>query len=222
MAISNGMLAVAAKQMVDSLMKSGYLFESVDIESDLAEKIKNNVIGHAAACAVASMAAGLIPGAGGLVAMGLSAGALWAMFIKICKLCKISIRKNMLKTISSAMITDLAVSAASLVAVEVLASFVPGAGVVVAGLVNFFVVYAGGLLFLKLLGLFFTRLNRNPEDVNEEEMRKVIKDLTEEEDLRGIFKEAKDTFKSMRKDGTLDKVAKGFDIQSNEEEDEND
>ena len=67
---------------------------------------------------------------------------------------------HMLKMISSAMITDLAVSVASLVAFEVLASFVPGAGVVVAGLVNFFVVFAGGSLFLKLLGLFFTRLNR--------------------------------------------------------------
>ena len=52
-------------------------------------------------------------------------------------------------------------------------------------------------------------------------MRKAIKDLTEKEDLRGIFRDAKDTFKSMRKDGTLDKVAKGLDIQPNEGEDEN-
>ena len=222
MVISGAMLAYAAKELVDSMMDSADLFESKTIDYDLADSIKNNVIGHAAAAAVASMAAGFIPGAAGFIALGISAGAVWAMYIKICKLCKIKIGKNLLKTIASAVISNIATGLAGLLALELLSSLVPGMEIVIGGVVNFCVVYMAGLLFLKLLGLFFSKIIKSPEEINEEEMHKAVKDLVKKENLRKVFKEAKDTFKTMRKDGSLNDVGKDIDIHPENSEDEYD
>lgn len=175
------------------------------------------VIRHAAAAGVSAMAAGILPGAGSLIATGIGAAAIWTMYIKICKIIKIDLGKNKLKALASAVLTNLATGLAGTIAAMFAASFVPGLSIVVCGAVNFAVVYAAGIVFLNALTHMFHVSRKDIgdiEDIDDKEWLNSVKESAKSMDAKAVVKEAKSVFKEMKQSGELEKVGKSVDINS--------
>ena len=220
MSSPQNMLAHAAKLLTDKLRDAGQDAIASTVPEDLAERINKNVIAHAAASSVAAIAAGLLPGAGALIAGGVAIGAIWAMYIKICKLCGIPFGKNLLKAVASAILANVATGIAGLFAIEIASAIVPGLAGVVAAMVNFVAVYISGIIFLKLLTFLIDRYGGSFEELSEEELKNAAAEASKGINFSQITKEAKDIFKEMKKDGSLNDVGKTVDInpeESNEE-----
>ena len=175
------------------------------------------VVQHSAAVGVSAMAAGILPGAGSVAAAGLAVAAIWRMYIKICQIIGVPFGKNKLKAISSAALTNIATQMAGVYAIQLASSLIPGAGIVTSGVVNFATTYIAGLVFLMVLTRLFKTQRQDVENMSDEELVKSVKEAFANIDAKAIFKEAKDLFTTMRKDGTLNEVSEGVDISDDSE-----
>lgn len=176
------------------------------------KEIADCVIQHAAAGGVAAMAAGAIPAAGTAISLAIAMGAVWGMYIRICKMIHVELRKEMLKVLASAAISNIAINLGSVIAAELAISLIPGAGIVGAGIIAFAIVYIGGILFLQILTGLFKANFSDWNDLSEEELKEAAQSAAENTNVKAIFSEAKSLFKDMRKNGSLDKTAEGTDI----------
>ena len=214
--ISYGMLHVAARQLTNALEDTS-VFTVGEMKKDLAERIRNNVIGHAAASAASAIAAGFLPGAGALVAFGISVGAIWAMYIKICSLCGISFKKDLLKALASAVLSNIVTQLAGIIVLDVVVSIIPGAASVVGAFMNFLVVYAAGIVFINLLTGFFKAKGSNIENMSEADLKEAAKKAADDLNMKKVKDEAKSVFDQMKKDGSLKNADKEYNIHPEEE-----
>lgn len=176
------------------------------------KEIADCVIKYAAAGGVASMASGVLPGVGSAIAVAISTGAIWAMYIKLCKMIGITLKKEMLKILASAAVSNIIMTLGSFILTAVTVSLIPGAGIISGGIISFAVVYIAGILFLQILTGLFKANFSNWDDLSEEELKASVQSAAKYIDLKAVFIEAKNVFKEMRKDGTLDQAAGGTDI----------
>lgn len=124
----------------------------------------------------------------------------------------VELRKDMLKFLASAVMSNIAINLGAVIAAEVAFSLIPGAGIIGAGIISFATVYIGGILFLKILTGLFKAKATNWDDLSEEELKASVQAAAENTNVKAIFAEAKNLFKDMQKNGSLDKVAEGTDI----------
>ncbi len=199
--------------MAKSSKNAGALRGSVDAVAAAAAKRGVSVTGeemvslvktHAAGAAASMIAAGVVPGAGGAIAFGIVSGFVVSMYYRICTRLKISIKKNVLKSVGSALITSLGGSiAAELIAGAVL-GFIPGIGALgataVLGLMGYSITYYAGIVFMNLLVRVF-KAGGSLEDMTEAEMKSVMSGITKEVKFSDIKDEAKQGFKDRKKDG---------------------
>ena len=68
-----------------------------------AEELNKLVKSHAAGASASMIASGAIPGVGSTIAAGIEIGFVWSMYYRICGRLNIDIRKNVLKTLGSAL-----------------------------------------------------------------------------------------------------------------------
>lgn len=159
---------------------------------------------HAAGAAASLMAAGAIPGAGSAIAIGIESGFVWSMYYRICSKLKISIRKNVLKSLGSALITNLGASIASELIAGTVLSFFPGIGTLgaaaVNGLMGYSITYYAGIVFMNLLTRVF-KAGGSLEDMSEKEMKNIMSGVTKDVKFSDIKDEAKQGFKDRKKDG---------------------
>ena len=106
---------------------------------------------------------------------------------------------------------------AGVYAIQLASSLIPGAGIVTSGVVNFATTYIAGLVFLMVLTRLFKTQRQDVENMSDEELVKSVKEAFANIDAKVIFKEAKDLFTTMRKDGTLNEVSEGVDISDDSE-----
>lgn len=210
--MNNSTLLAIAGTLVETLIDYYGDGEGDYIKPFQSKDLADCVIQHAAAAGVSSMAAGILPGAGSVIATGISAGAIWAMYIRICKMIGMKIGKNKLKFLASAALTNLASNLAALLVAGGIASFVPGAGVVVCGAGTFAVVYIAGIIFLKTLIKMFHVKRSDVENADEDEWIASIKDSVKNMDKKALFREAKGVFMDMRQSGDLDRKGSSVDI----------
>lgn len=214
--MNQGLVLAAAERL---LAASEQYFESgMDERVFRSKELADCVLHHAAAAGAAALAAGILPGAGALVAVGVSAGAIWRMYIKICQIIGTAFSENKLKSISSAVLTNVVTQLAGLFAMQVASTFVPGAGIVISGIGNFTVTYFAGLIFLNVLTRLFQVKRNDIEDMSNEEWIAAIKASIAGMDKKAIMKEAKNLFMEMRKDGSLDEAGKTVDISDDGED----
>lgn len=156
-----------------------------------AEKI---VVNAATVAAGASAVGGAIPFLE-LPAMIIScAGAVWAMYIRICNCLNIPIGKNILKVLASAALSNIAANLASLFAVELITCMIPGIGSAAGAAATFACVYLAGIMFLNMI-LALAKKGVTAEDlgaVSEKDFKSVLADQTP---TRENVKEAKKAFK---------------------------
>lgn len=162
-------------------------------------QVENTIVNYAAASSLAAMAAGVIPGVGGVAACGVSVGAIWAMYIKLCNIMQIEISKNKLKALASAVGANIVTQLSGML----LLSFIPGLSIISCGAANFAVVYFAGIIFLHAMAAMGARAAGTGEEMSAEELKAACVDAAKEYNAKTVCQEAKDTFRQMKKDGTL-------------------
>ncbi|MBQ2970644.1 MAG: hypothetical protein IJE15_09715 [Bacteroidaceae bacterium] len=200
--MSPGVLAYALRALGEAT--EGYLRGS-DIE-----KAGDTIMSCAVIAAVAGVGSGWLPGAGALVATAAWVAAIWGMYVKINKDLGITIKDNVLKSLASALLTNLIASAGALILMLVgstLLSFIPGLGTVGAiaidGAIGYVTVFASGVLYIKLLTKLFKA--GKGFNISENNVENLAKDIISESDVKKIIKEGKNAFKEDQKAGKFKK-----------------
>lgn len=213
--MNQGMLIAVADRLIEAI--SIYFENGEDAKVFRSRDLADCVLHHSAAAGAAAIAAGILPGAGAVIAVGVSAGAVWRMYIKICQIIGTAFSENKLKSISSAVLTNVVTQLAGMYAIQLASTFIPGAGLVVVGVGNFTVTYFAGLIFLNVLTRLFQVKRNDIQDMSNEEWVEAIKTSMADIDKKALMKEAKNLFTQMRKDGSLDEAGKNVDISMDEE-----
>lgn len=204
----------------DELLKavSNYYESGEYIKPFRSKDLADCVVQHSAAVGISAMGAGVLPGAGSVIAVGIAVAAIWRMYIKICQIIGVPFGKNKLKAFASAALTNIATQLAAIYAVQIATSLIPGVGVITGGMINFASTYFAGLIFLVVLTrLFKAKRQDGVEEMSDAEVVASIKAAFASIDKKAVFKEAKDLFTSMQKDGTLNEVGKDVDISDDDE-----
>lgn len=176
------------------------------------ESIKETISYYALASALASMAAAIIPGGGGLVAALGQTGLVWATYVKINKTIGLSMSDETSKFLVNAILTNLVTNFGALIAAHVFAgviALIPVAGSALAaaaeGVIGYTVIYASAYIYLKLI----TRVVRPDGTVDvadKDKTSNIIKEIMQREDMKGLIKEGAKQFKEAQKSGALDAV----------------
>ena len=178
------------------------------------EGISETISHYALASAVASMAAAVIPGGGGVVAALAQTGLVWATYVKINKTIGLSMTDETAKFIGNAIVTNIATNFAALLAGHVIAgvlSFIPvaGSGLAAAGeaAIGYGVIYAAAYIYLKLISRV-VKPDGSVEIAPDDKTSDIIKEIMKREDMAGLFKESSKQFKTAKKNGDLARAMK--------------
>ncbi len=125
-AIDNRLLA-AAEALVRALDKV--------VDDSLPEEIAEVVKTHSMGAAAAGVAAGWVPGAGGVAATLTSAGFIWTMYGRINDKIDLPFTENVIKSVASGVATNLVAYFAAGAVVGTVFSLFPGIGSVGASVV---------------------------------------------------------------------------------------
>ena len=198
----NSQLTRVAADAVRMYFKSGEYVKNFN-----SKEVADMVTAHAAAAGVAAMGAGIVPGVGTIAAMGISVGAIWTMYYRIARYLGLSLAKEGWKAIASAVLSNIVTQLAGVLALEVAVGFVPGAGIIAAGIVNFGVTYAAGIVYLKALTGIFAA-GKDPKKMTADDLGNYFSDAAKNVDAKSAFKESKSVFNEMKRDGSLKKKGK--------------
>lgn len=148
-----------------------------------AEELNKLVKSHAAGASASMIASGAIPGVGSTIAAGIEIGFVWSMYYRICGRLNIDIRKNVLKTLGSAIVTNMGASVAAQIIAGTVLSIIPGIGTVGAAMVNglmgYSLTYYSGIVFMQLLVRVF-KAGKNVTQMSEDELKSTLVDVTKE------------------------------------------
>lgn len=168
--------------------------------SDLMKIVKT----HAAGAAASMMATGALPGVGSTIASMIEISFVWSMYYRLCKKMGIDIKKELLKSLGSAVVTNTAASVASSLIAGTVLSIVPGIGtmgaVAVLGLMGYSITYYSGFLFMELLFHVF-KAGKSFKNYSMEEIRNILKEAGKKTSFKEIRQEAKEAFKNRKQDG---------------------
>lgn len=160
--------------------------------ADEAEKI---IINCALTAAGAAAVGGIFPVVATLSMIVSCVGAVWAMYIQLCKCLKIPMKDNILKVLASAALSNIASNLIGVFAVEIITTFVPGVGIVANAAVTFVCIYLAGLMFMKMLLLLARqgKVGKDLQAMSEADLKSTItkQTPTKEEAMQAnqIFKE---------------------------------
>lgn len=177
-------------------------------DPELAKDLADIVNRHALGAAAAGIGVAWLPGVGGVAALAAMVGFIWTMYFRVNGRIGLKLSKTLLKSLASAVISNLSQGAISLLGYTLLASLLSltGAGAVISSAlmaaVDYAVVLVGGIIYLKVLtGLFAA--GRNPDDMSEKEMHIAMESTLASEDIGELLKSARNHYKDMRKSGEV-------------------
>ena len=169
-------------------------------------EITKIVESHALGAAAAGLGAGWIPGVGGTAALVASAGFVWSMYYRINKEIGISLSKSILKSVATAIITNLGASYVAQLLVSAAFSFIPGLGTIGAAVTTGAVVYAttvvSGLVYLKVIAML-EKSGKNISETSKENMERFASETIKSEDFGKILKDLIAFYKDGRKNGDI-------------------
>lgn len=198
--MSNAALAKAAVGLCVLLHKSG--------AEAMGNEIARIVEKHAIGASIASLGIAWLPGAGSTAATAACAGFIWSMYYRINAKLGIPFAKNILKSVATAVGTNLAAYAVGSIAISAVISFVPGLGSIGADLImagiSYAMTFSSGLIYLKVLSRL-AHANTDFSDIGEKELKDTAKEVMAEEDIKGMMKEAKGMFKEAKARGDIRK-----------------
>lgn len=191
--INGTMMKQAIYALDDSLKQVGREINVYEI----AEIIEN----HAGATALSAAAAGIIPGAGGTIALGIACTSTITMYGRLACAMGVRLNNGLIRAVASAVIADLAAAVTASLAAAAAVSFIPGFGSMASGILigitNFGFVYLAGIIFIKLVcALGIERI----ENMAEADVKSAAKDIQESINFKEAMKEVKQVYKDRTKD----------------------
>lgn len=178
------------------------------IQQEDLEKVEKTIQTCAIVAAATGIGNGMLPGAGGVVMTVASVAAIWTMYGKINEKLGISISGNALKSLASAMLTNIIAGAgayiAALVATSII-SFIPILNVLAVpaeAIIAYVAVFASGVLYIK----FLTKVFKAQGCFVVEEGAKIdqfVKDVIREIDMRSVINDAKQSYDNDKKAGNI-------------------
>ena len=173
------------------------------------EDLMNLVKTHSAGAAASMMAVGALPGVGSTIASGIEIGFVWSMYYRICTKLRIDVKKELLKSLGSAFVTNMAASVAAQLVAGTVLSIIPGIGTVGAAIVNglmgYSITYYSGIIFMNLLVNVF-KANKTMSQYSAEELKRMMQQESKKTTFRDVQQEAKQAFKEREKDGVAEVV----------------
>lgn len=205
---NNSMLYKSASQL-EQIMTPNLDPSCVDLQDqtmtqDLAEIVKKHALGAAAS----GVGVAWLPGVGSLAAMASMVGFIWSMYFRINKRLGLKLSKVVLKTLASAVLSNLAQGALSVVGSIVVSSLLSmtGFGNAISSLimaaVDYSVVMVGGILYLKLINGIMGA-GKNPDEMNSTEIEIAMNDVIRNENINALLKKSKEEYTQARKAGTV-------------------
>lgn len=181
------------KQAIDCLNES---MRRLGREVD-ANGIANIVQGHAIATAGAAMASGTIPGAGGVVALGIATASTATMYGRLAKEIGVRLHNGVLKAVASAVIADLAAAVAVSLAATAAVSFIPFFGnmsaAAITGITNYCFIYLAALIFIKVI----TTLGvHRVEAMSADEIKRAAHSAKADMNMKEAIREARSNYRS--------------------------
>lgn len=194
------LIGKAAVTLCKSLHKAG----PVVLGKEIASVVEKHSIGAAAT----GLGAAWLPGVGATAALAASAGFVWSMYYRINAKIGIPFSKNILKSLGTAIATNLVASAISSVVISTALSFLPGIGNIAASMlmagVVFSLTWSCGLVYLKILTRF-AKAGVDLNDVSEEDLKQMADEVIEETNVKEMMKQAKEQFKAAKARGDIRK-----------------
>ena len=174
----------------------------------LGREVADVVEKHAIGAAAGSLGVAWLPGAGSTVALAVSAGFIWSMYYRINAKIGVPFSKNVLKSLATAIGTNLVASVVSSLVVSAAFSLIPGLGNVAASAIMAGVAYSltwsSGLIYLKVLTRF-AEANVDFNAVSEEDLKAMAKDVIGKENLKDLMKKAKSQYSEAKARGDISK-----------------
>lgn len=184
------------------------------LDGSKIENIKETINAFAIASAIASMAAGAIPGVAGVVAALTQAGFVWATYIKINKTLGISMSEHTAKFIASAIVTNIITNAGALLlayAGAAIISCIPVIGQVgssvIDGALGFIIIYVAAIIYLNLI-TEMVQSNGSIKVAESDDTKHIIQDIIKKNNLEDMIKEGRNAYKKAKADGSIDQAKK--------------
>lgn len=173
----------------------------------MGREIAGIVEKHSIGASVSALGTAWLPGAGSTAAMAACAGFVWSMYFRINAKLGVPFHKNILKSVATAIGTNLAGAAVGTLALSTVLSFTGfgnvGSSLLMTG-VCYAITFSSGLVYLKVLERL-ANAKADLENVSEEELKATAKDVLAHEDIKGMMKEAKSQFKEAKARGDIRK-----------------
>ncbi len=116
-----------------------------------AEDTEKIVIKCALTATAADAIGGAIPGLAVPATIIGCFGAVWVMYGKLCSTLGISLKKNVLKLLARAALSNIVANLSGAILTLVAGMFIPGGSILASALVSFITVYLAGLIFLRTI-----------------------------------------------------------------------
>lgn len=177
------------------------------LSEEQVKKAGNTIKACAIAATVSGIGAGMLPGAGSVIATATCVAAIWGMYVKINIDLGISISENALKSLASALLTNIIASAGSLLAATIVVkviNWIPGLHFLSApaeALIAYFAVLISGVLYIKLLTKLFKA--KGSFQFTKNDVQDMAKDIINESNISDLVDDAKKSFIEDRKNGKI-------------------
>lgn len=191
------MILQAAQAAVAAI---GQLNKTLDESApkNIASIIKQHAFGAVGCCA-----AGVVPGVGPTAAAVGVTGVIWRMYVKISEELGVNFSKNLIKSIASAVATNLITNGVVAIGVSTLLSFLPGIGTAASVIVLSAALYAqvmvAGFLYLKILASLYDSIE-DPTTLSLDDALSKVEQVVQQEDTAALIKKAKTEYKTEKKD----------------------
>ena len=187
--IYGGMMKLAINSLNDTLREMG---REVN-----AEEVASIVENHAVATALSATAAGVVPGAGGTIALGIACASTITMYGRLAKAMGVRLNNGLIRAVASAVVADLAATVTATIVVAAAISFIPGVGsmasATLTGFSNFGFVYLAGIIFIKLVAALGVS---KVETMTQEDITAEAKNIQNSMNIKAAMKEARQVYKA--------------------------
>jgi hypothetical protein len=181
-------------------------------EEILPEEIVSIVKFHARGAAASALASGFVPGVGETIALGICAGFIWTMYIRINDKVGLPLEKNVLRTLASGVATNIAGNVVIYAVLGTALSFIPGIGSVgssvIAGATCYAVCLTAGYVYLRVLTTLCEK-GVTTSELTSNELHDVVQKETSSHESLELLKKAQGEFHDLHKQGVFSESSKG-------------
>lgn len=174
------------------------------MSQDLAEIVKTHALGAAAS----GVGVAWLPGVGSGAALAAMVGFIWSMYFRINYRLGLKFSKVAMKSLASAVLSNLMQGAISVVGSVALATVLSLTGIgnaassLIMAALDYSVVMVGGILYLKLLNGLMGAGN-DPSEMTPQEIEIKMEDVMKGENIESLLKNESRSYKAGRRAGTI-------------------